>query len=107
MLASSGYPAYFLAISSPFSLIGTAWEFGKKQPALKGVAFWFFLIPGALMNIFSTLMEWNEKAGFLKFTEAQQDMFMAIAIVGILILAVIMLWGSSCVLLIGKKLVHS
>lgn len=107
MLASTVHPAYFLAISSPFSLIGTAWAFGKKQPALKGVAFWFFLIPGALMNIFSTLMDWNESGDFLGFTEAQQDMAVAIAVVGILVLAVVMLWGGACVLLIGKKLVHS
>lgn len=88
-------------------MIGTAWAFAKKQPALKGVGFWFFLVPGTFMNVSSTLMEWNGNGDFMGFTEAQQDMAVAISIVVILILAVVMLWGGACVLLIGKKLVHS
>lgn len=96
-----------MAISSPFSLIGTAWSFARKQPALKGIGLWFFLIPGALMNILSTVMEWNSKEGLMGFTAVQQAMFTLIIIIAILILAVVMLWGGACVLLVGKKLVHS
>lgn len=96
-----------MAISSPFSLIGTAWRFARKQPALKGVALWFFLVPGAAMNMLSTVMEWNKEAGFLGFSETQQNMFTLIILTAIVLLAVIMLWGGACVLLVGKKLVHS
>lgn len=107
MLASRSHSAYFLAISSPFSIIGTAWDFARKQPALKGVGVWFFLIPGTGMNVLSTVMDWNEETGFMGFTETQQDMFTLMVIIAILLLAVMMLWGGACVLLVGKKLVHS
>jgi hypothetical protein len=83
------------------------WRFTKKQPALTDVGLWFFLIPGALINMLSTVMEWNVEIGLMGFTEAQQNMLTVIIIAAIILLAVIMLWGGACVLLIGKKLVHS
>lgn len=81
--------------------------FAYKQPALKGVGLWFFLIPGALMNMLSTVSEWNKETGFMGLIEAQQNILTVILTIAILLLAVIMLWGESCVLLVGKKLVHS
>lgn len=86
-------------MKGPFSLIGTAWSFARKQPALKGIGVWFFLIPGALMNALSTVIEWNK--------ETRQNILTVILMVAMLLLAVIMLWGGACVLLVGKKLIHS
>lgn len=68
---------------------------------------WFFLVPGAAMNMLSTVMEWNKEAGFMGFTETQQSMFTLMVVAMIVLFAVIMLWGGACVLLVGKKLVHS
>lgn len=59
------------------------------------------------MNMLTTVMEWNKEAGFMGFTDAQQHMFTLIIVIATVLLVVIMLWGAACVLLVGKKLVHS
>lgn len=92
-------------LSSPFALIGTAWNFYKKQPVLNEIAFWLFFVPVALVDALSGVLG-------IAHTQSLEDFSMEATTV---VLAVPMLcfvlyftfWGQACVLTVAKRLVSS
>ncbi len=94
-------------MKGPLSLIGTAWAYARKQPSLTGVTLWLLLVPGAIVNIGTTLLEWNSDAGAGTLAPEQHATLTLLLIVILVVVAVIMVWGGACVTVIGRKLVHS
>ncbi len=94
-------------MKGPLSLIGTAWIFARKQPSLAGVILWLLLLPGAAVNMFVTLLDWNINDGAETLAPEEHATLILVTIVGLVILSILMVWGGACVLIIGRKLVHS
>ncbi len=68
---------------------------------------WLLLLPGAAVNMFSTLLDWNTNDGAGTLAPEQHATLTLVTIVGLMILSILMVWGGACVLIIGRKLVHS
>lgn len=83
---------------SPFALIGDAWEFARKQPALRWVGIWLIFLPLLGINVLSLLMP--------PLDAAPGNVALGFGL-GIFLLSLLMLWGDACVLLIGKRLLAS
>lgn len=95
-------------MSSPFTLIGTAWSFYKKQPVLNEIAFWMFFLPIAFMDVFSGMIGIAEAQNVDEISLASYTA-MEIAIVIPLLVAMLffLFWGQACVLTVAKRLVNS
>ncbi|MBU1123078.1 hypothetical protein KJ652_00635 [Patescibacteria group bacterium] len=94
-----------------FTLIGTSWEFYKKQPVLNEVVFWLMTLPLATIMILSdwaekqeTFKEIAENGVELGITDIRPVILLLLLNV---FLSVVMLWGVSCVLVVGKRLITS
>ncbi|MDP7069167.1 MAG: hypothetical protein QF815_01465, partial [Candidatus Peribacteraceae bacterium] len=93
---------------SPLVLIGTAWNFYKKQPVLNEIAFWMFFLPVAFMDAFSGMIGVAEAQG-TDTADLTSYTAMEIAIVIPLLVALFffLFWGQACVLTVAKRLVSS
>jgi uncharacterized membrane protein len=94
-------------VKGPLTLIGTAWIFARKQPSLAGVTVWLLLLPGAALNMLSTLLDWNTNDGAGSLAPEEHATLTLLAIVGLIVVSILMVWGGACVIVIGRKLVHS
>jgi uncharacterized membrane protein len=92
-------PATRYPLSSPFALIGSAWEFAGKQPALKHVGVWLVFLPLAGIQVLLRFLPEDPTTG-----DGRVLLAMALAI---LLLSLLMLWGDACVLVVGKRLLSS
>lgn len=94
-----------------FTLIGNAWRFYRKQPALNAVVFWFLFLPLAALNVLTRMlmppegstMGPDEYVGMMKDSPAAILVFLP----AMLILSFIAIWGTACILLVGKRLIQS
>ena len=93
-------------MASPLVLIGTAWNFYKKQPVLNEIAFWMFFLPVAFMDAFSGMIGVAEAQG-TDTADLTSYTAMEIAIVIPLLVALFffLFWGQACVLTVAKRLV--
>lgn len=80
-----------------FQLIGDAWNFGRKQPALIHASFWLLLLPMFAMSLLSRFINQAENTADIGPASA--------ASLSMVIFAVIFLWGIACVLVVGKRMV--
>ena len=83
--------------SSPLS---QAFRFARSQPALRSVGFWLIFLPLLAMNV------------LIRFADVlrQENSDMS-NVLGLIVLAlfagVLLVWGTACILLIGKRLLRS
>jgi hypothetical protein len=80
--------------------------FVTRQPVLRMVVIVLFILPGSLINIFSTVLMWNDE-GLLPLTDTQRGMLTLLLVAAIIILSIIMIWGNASVLLVGRRLARS
>ena len=84
---------------SVFTLIGESWNFCRKQPALSSVGFWLLFLPLTGINWCMSYIQ-----------IAQQNVYGGsnplyfLASLCLLPLGVLLMWGISCVLVIGSRL---
>jgi hypothetical protein len=87
---------------SPFALIGLAWGFWQKQPALHtvtAVLLWLpLLLQAALVRALDPWMETQSAAT----TNA-----ILISFLSLLLVSVVLTWGNACVLIVSKRLLGS
>ncbi|MFH0769807.1 MAG: hypothetical protein V1926_00335 [Candidatus Peregrinibacteria bacterium] len=91
-----------------FTLIGLSWDFARKQPVLVPVAVWFFTLPIAgLMGL-----AWfeSENPVLRAVTEngigpATDLRLVSLVLLAEIILSLLIVWGISCVLLVGKRMI--
>jgi uncharacterized membrane protein len=79
-----------------FTIIGEAWSFYRKQPVLGQVVFWLLFLPMFLIETWAQIIpEDAESATVFWF------------LIGVIALAILIVWGSACVLVVGKRLINS
>jgi uncharacterized membrane protein len=83
-----------------FSLIGEAWDFCRRQQAIMHVGFWFLFLPTVVTGFLNYLIETDST--FVDTSEMR-----ILLILAFLILALITIWGTVCVLHIGKRLLQA
>ena len=83
---------------SPFTLIADSWHFCRKQPTLHQVGFWLLFLPMLATAQLSTLEKTVDKT----------DPTVILLMVSLfLVIALLLLWGQICVLVIGKRLLQT
>jgi len=82
-----------------FALIGDAWNFGRRQPVLIHASFWLLLLPMLIIMLLSRFVVLQ------RFSDPADTGSATAAFLGMVILSVIFLWGITCVLVIGKRLI--
>ncbi|PIR48332.1 hypothetical protein COU80_05170 [Candidatus Peregrinibacteria bacterium CG10_big_fil_rev_8_21_14_0_10_55_24] len=97
-----------MTIPNLFSLIGTSWDFFRKQPVLNGVLLWFIALPMMAMTLidmateaFPVFQDITNRGVILGETDFRP--LLAYIVIEIL-LSLVMLWGIACILLVGKRL---
>lgn len=88
------------AMPSIATLIGTAWNFGRKQPALTHVFLWLLLLPMLAMSLLMRFIDVERVSGLAGTQPA-----VAAAALGMLALIVVFVWGTACVLIVGKRMI--
>jgi len=83
------------------SLIGSSWDFLKRQPALLSVGFWMLFLPMLGIEALNRLQE----------SDMLPDNIKAGPIIGtdllILLMTVVNIWGQCCVLVPGRPLLET
>jgi hypothetical protein len=84
-----------------FSLIGSSWDFCRRQPTVLQSALWFLFLPSVLGNLLSDyqLMHLDELQG--------RREILAVLVLGQIALALICVWGTACVLSVGKRVLQA
>lgn len=83
---------------NPFRLIGEAWTFAQKQPALFSVFFWFLMLPTILIDVADVYWPQSTERDIESISLAAFGFAM-------LILGFITYWGLASVFLVGKRMV--
>lgn len=89
---------------SPLALIGSSWEFARKQPALLQVGLWLIFLPVFASNIISSYLD---PEGPFALAETLDNEQVLLVILGLVTLWIVTIWGEVCVLLIGKRLLQA
>jgi len=84
-----------------FSLIGSSWDFLKRQPALVSVGAWMLFLP---MLAIDTL---NALAGGGRIAEDIRAEATIGIVLLILLLSVITIWGQCCVMVVGRRMLQT
>jgi uncharacterized membrane protein len=88
-----------------FSLIGNSWDFYTRHTVLNKIAWWLLILPTVISISISRLLE--------KYTAGDQGIWLQpepIIMCGVIIMIAfffVMLWGSLCILVVGKRLLNS
>ncbi len=84
-----------------FSLFGQSWDFCRKQSALLQAAFWLLFLPTLVGQFLAD------------YEIAQEEMLgdrpeiSLLLVLGQIMLALLTLWGTACVLVVGKRLLQT
>lgn len=102
MSSSTGNPTPYTYPLTPssISLIGNAWVFARRQPVLLPVLLWMIVLPSAVMNLIGAFSD--PFPIFPRTTEVT-----VLIVLADILLSIIMLWGTACVVLIGKRLIQA
>ncbi|MDO8648489.1 MAG: hypothetical protein Q7R81_01775 [Candidatus Peregrinibacteria bacterium] len=95
---------------SPSSLIGSAWEFYRSQPALNTVVFWLLFIPFTVMNFLTRLITPIPLEGPTSPWQGALQHTVPVVILLLLALAalgIVATWGIACILLVGKRMLKT
>jgi len=89
-------------MSNIFSIIGTTWDFQKRQPILVTILFWLIILPLTGTNMVMRFM--MSPSGMVTMNVSPQFI---IGWLGVILFQLILLWGIACVLLVGGRLLTS
>lgn len=84
-----------------FTIIGAAWDFCRKQPVVLQAAFWFLFLPTFAGNMLADYQLSN-----MEELRSRPEILIVLALCQIL-LALILLWGTACILSVGKRLLQA
>lgn len=84
----------------PSSPLRSAWTFASSQPALKSVGFWLIFLPLLGVNVLVRF------ADVLRQESSDMSNVLALIVLA-LFTGVLLVWGTACVILIGKRLLRS
>ncbi|MBI3331596.1 hypothetical protein HYZ99_01405 [Candidatus Peregrinibacteria bacterium] len=94
-----------------FTLIGSAWRFYRKQPALTPVVVWFLFLPLTAINILARMIRPPLSGVMIPGTYdgmiAPSPSALLLFLPTIFVLSLIAIWGTACILLVGKRIIHS
>lgn len=86
-----------------FSIIGSVWSFQQRQPVLMTILFWLVILPLTGTNMVMRFM--TSGSGMVSMDLSPQLM---VGWLGILLFQLMLLWGTACILIVGKRLLsHS
>lgn len=91
---------------SVFTLISTAWDFYRKQPALNPVLLHFFILPATVLNLLQRLMEEDGPEPWSGLLPKTVPMYILVGLTA-LVLILVMTWGIACALVVGKRMTQS
>lgn len=91
-------------LASPFVLLRTAWQYFWKHRALQTILVWFFILPEVLQML---LGKTDAPPPFLITAYREWQLAELLGILASIGLSIIVLWGSACVLLIGKRMIQN
>lgn len=90
-------------MSNVFTITGTAWTFYQRQPVLNAILLWLIILPLAGTNLIIRLLQ--SSSGMILWDIKPEYI---VAWLGLAILQLLLLWGTSSVLIVGKRLLsHS
>ncbi len=92
------------ALASPITLLRSSWRYFWKHSALQRILLWFFILPEALQMLLAST---NAPPPLLVTAYREWQLAEFLSVLGSLALGIIMLWGSACVLLIGKRMIQN
>jgi|CXWL01.1.fsa_nt_gi hypothetical protein len=82
-----------------FALIGQSYAFCRKQSALIGVGFWLLFLPLSGINLLASFIkEAHRNIG------AENGAPLLLSALCVMLLGILLMWGVSCVLVIGSRL---
>lgn len=94
-----------------FAIIGSAWDFYRKQPVLNSVLLWLILLPMTALMGLGYLQETHpyfSDANMQLIASGQGAASLLVMVIFLnMVLSIIVLWGIACVLLVAKKLVST
>lgn len=85
-----------------FSMIGQSWTFARKQPVLLHAGFWLLFLPMLIMSRLSAYLEFAEKEH-----NAQLVGPVILSSICIILLSIVVIWGTGCILLVGSRLLSA
>ena len=92
-----------MTLPSSFQLLGASWNFYRKQPVLGSVLFWLIFLPTLGNAMLSVLFqEW-----ITGHDQTDAPPIVVLILLGILLCALLALWGTCCVLVIGKRIMQA
>jgi hypothetical protein len=86
---------------SILTFIGESWDFCRKQHAIMQIGFWLLFLPSLVAGLLTDFEMRNEA-----LIEAKPELVILL-ILGYIAMALVMTWGSVCVLIIGKRLLQA
>jgi len=94
-----------------FTIVGKAWDFKKSQPVLNAVLLWFIFLPMAALLLLGAYLEQEPSAQITRLEsvlagEPGSSLYVGIAFLHVVII-VLLLWGTACTTLVGKRLLQS
>lgn len=93
---------------SVFSLIGSAWQFYRKQPVLNIVLFWLLFLPPSIFDLVTVFAESAVAQGIEAADLAQlKSVDFALTVLAVVFLIYFTIWGQASVLVIGKRIISS
>lgn len=84
-----------------FAIIGQSWDFARKQPTVLQSAFWFLFLPSLAGNLVA-----DYQLSHREYVQARPEMLL-LMILSQLLFALILLWGTTAILCIGKRLLQA
>ncbi|MEK7218757.1 MAG: hypothetical protein AAB728_04805 [Patescibacteria group bacterium] len=88
---------------APGPLLRETWTYLRKQPVLLTITGWFLFLPSLADSWFG---RWWDEQGFPSAPAAVQPIDVVL-VAAVLVVTFVYLWGISCVLLVGKRMVVS
>jgi uncharacterized membrane protein len=89
------------SIPNLFTLIGLSWDFARKQPTVLQGAFWFVFLPTFGGNLLA-----DYQLSQQEYLQNRPEILLLLMLAQVL-LAMVLLWGTACILSIGKRLLQA
>ena len=91
---------------SPLVLLESAIAFYRKQPVLNRVTVWLLILPSFCIRLLARLAALPGETTFWPAYEPEME-WRVLAVILLVLLNVVMLWGEAALLVVGKRLVKS
>lgn len=92
---------YTPLMPSLVSITGESWDFARKQQAVLHVGWWFMVLPATVMFALQEFIRRNEV-----LFNTQPDKAL-LAMLATMVCVLVLLWGITCILSVGKRLLQA